>query len=123
MGDKKCWVSDRTVLEVIQTKKRTGFSKAEINISHCLIEKEPGYSFELYDEQYGKYLILQEFVEKDLDIPLHEIAIRLANEIRDKTGLEIKVNHGIQGFREEYDEHEEKMWIARMAMLGIDDDY
>lgn len=67
---------------------------------------------------------LYSFVERDRqNINLQHIARRLANEIADKTGLNIKVINENQGHRMEYNEHDEKMWIASMAMQGIDDDY
>ncbi|SDP07294.1 hypothetical protein SAMN04487897_13431 [Paenibacillus sp. yr247] len=118
-------MSYNTVIEVIQTQRRIGFSEAEINIYHCLTEEnEPGFDFDLYDEQYGNSISLYELAEKDCqNIKLHDIAMRLANEITEKTGLNIKINDEIQGPPMEYDEHNEKMWIARMAMQGIDDDY
>jgi hypothetical protein len=55
------------------------------------------------------------------------IAKKYAIEIKEKTGLNVKVIKKIQGSPMEYDEESEKiaekMWIARMAMQGIDDDY
>jgi hypothetical protein len=113
------------VIEVVQVHRRIGFSKAQIAIYHCLIEGEgPGFNVDLYAEDTGTSIVLYTLAEKDCqNINLQEIAIRFANEIMDKTGLDIKVIDDIQGSRMEYDEHDEKMWIARMAMQGIDDDY
>ncbi|MEH7505811.1 hypothetical protein V7152_28305 [Neobacillus drentensis] len=113
------------VIEVFQVHRRIGFSKPQIEISHCLIEGEgPGFHIDLYDENTGYEIGLYTIAEKDCqETNLQEIVMRLAREIMKKTGLDIKVIDEIQGTRMEYDEHDEKMWIARMAMQGIDNDY
>ncbi|MDN3015788.1 hypothetical protein PH210_06155 [Paenibacillus sp. BSR1-1] len=117
-----------TVLQVYKPHRRIGFREAKIEISHCLLDKEPGYDFTLYDEVYGYNVDLFSLKEKDSQkFNLHSIAIRLAEAIKEKTGLDIQVIKKIQGTPMEYDENAEafaeKMWIARMALEGIDDDY
>lgn len=112
--------------EAFRINRRIGFSKPRIGIFHCLIEGDgPGFLIDLYDEDNSDTSVcLYSLVGRDSqNINLQYIARRLANEIADKTGLNIKVINEIQGHRMEYNENDEKMWIARMAMQGIDDDY
>lgn len=114
------------VLEAFRVNRRLGFSKPHIGIFHCLFEGDgPGFLIELYDECNEEASVcLYSVAEKDCKhINLPEIAKGLAGKIMKKTGLEIKVIGEIQGNRMEYDEHDGKMWIAKMALKGIDDDY
>jgi hypothetical protein len=117
---------NNAVLKAFRVNRRLGFSKPLIGIFHCLFEGEgPGFLIELYDEYNEEASVcLYSVDEKDCqNINLLEIAKGLTREIMKRTGLDIKVIDEIQGIRMEYDEHDEEMWIAKMALEGIDDDY
>lgn len=121
-------ISSDTVIKISQVQRRIGFSEGYIEIRHALVGKDDdfGFDFCFYEEDTNFGAILYSLAEKDCqNSNLQEVAKRLANEIIKKIGLKVKVIKEIQGSREEleYDEFAEKMWIAKMAMQGIDDDY
>jgi hypothetical protein len=119
---------NETIWEVFRLHRRIGFRDAKIEIAHCLIGSETGFEFTLYDDNYGNVIELFSLTtEGSQNIILYDIAKKFAFAIKEKTGLNVKVIKEIQGSPMEYDEKSEKiaekMWIARMAMQGIDDDY
>jgi hypothetical protein len=104
-------------MQVFKLHSRNRFREAKIEIAHCLLDKEQGYDFTLYDEDYGNIVPLYSLREKDSqNINLYVIASRYANAIKEKTGLDVRVVKEVQGSPMEYDEHSEKlaekMWIA-----------
>jgi hypothetical protein len=83
---------NETILEVFQLHKRIGFRDAKIEIAHCLIGREPGFDFTLNDEDYGNVINLFSITTKNSqNINLHDITKKFAIEIKEKTGLNVKV--------------------------------
>lgn len=71
---------DNTVMEVFRLHRRIGFRNAKIEITHCLIDKDRGFDFTLYDEKYGNLIHLYSITQKDSQrIILYDIALRYAN--------------------------------------------